>query len=103
MTSFTPWTQDDAGDLINLAHIQLISIATLHPEAQADDIHAGHTHELVAILPDQTSFRLALGSLEHCQANRDRLARMLLRSEVDPHLMKQDPYRNAERYGASER
>jgi hypothetical protein len=72
------WTTDDAGDLINLDHIELITILKLDLTNQAAP--EGATHELLAINADQESYRLTSGTEEECTKERSRLAHALNRN-----------------------
>lgn len=85
MRAFTPWTQDDAGDLVNLALMECITIAPLE-EDQRKELKEQFpsvdcTHELLAIAPDQRSYRLGFGSEAKVKEARDRLAVMLLHKD----------------------
>ena len=61
------WISDDAGDLVNLDHIECITLAVVTEDQEAPE---GHTHELLAITPDKESYRVFSGSETKCRAAR---------------------------------
>lgn len=70
------WTEDDAGDLINLDLMESVSLNPLSEEQGAPE---GATHELVAINADNESYRLAAGTEAECKMARNLLKERLMK------------------------
>ena len=63
------WIRDDAGDIINLDHIICVGIFPI------EDQDAAHTHELLAVTPDEYSYRLSHGTLDEMKRAREIVLR----------------------------
>lgn len=69
------WTIDDAGDLVNLSYAQVIIISPITEEDSRPDEDS--THEVLAIMTDETSFRLGYGTETVCKHIRESIREQL--------------------------
>ena len=73
------WITDDAGDLINLEHVESIMIMKIDHTQQ--DAPKDHTHELLAINPAQESYRLTSGAEEAVKQIRGNIITHLIENK----------------------
>ena len=73
------WIRDDSGDLVNL---NLIEAVVLNPIGEDQEGPQGHTHELLAINQENTSYRLTSGDEGHCRNLLAVIAQSV--SPIDP-------------------
>lgn len=69
------WIEDDAKDLVNLSLCEAVILAPITEQEQ--EAPEGHTHEVLALQPDQRSYRLASGKETECRLVMQNISKYL--------------------------